>query len=390
VNEFSVSISTGNCFGLQRTQSDVVEAIEIVSNVAEAPHIYDSFAFVATDMRESMPEVPDEFQDELLIGTSTMSCFTWRDELVGGLLVSLPWSSSSSIDVNSFFESYKFKFGDALLETVRERPSFTSANQIDNISSEEIGLTGKSIDVFESGPITIQGTSVEVFGFLSEETINFLYLISEGKNEDITKYQSIVRQLDTLTVFESPKSSKNVIGSIWVPCSRVLSSARFQSYIESSYELSKGTHLNLGSLDSPQIYMDSVLDFTISPEFTSKVSVEIIGSRNTSEIERNVRQMTKSVTSIETTSFTTIESAVIGQKQDGEGEVVIGELYVDWACSCESNVCPSIVIAHSESKITTQTLTEIDTILNEEITGQDAIEITLGELVIDATAVSDK
>lgn len=371
----------GNCFGLQRSRDDVTEAVEIVAGNTNAPHIYDSFAFVATGMRDHLSVVPDEFASSVLVGTSTLSCFTWDDDLVGGMLVSLPWVPDSEADETAFFNSYQQKFGEKLVETFRDRPNYGKTEVVD-VSPEDIGLSDQSITVLDSSTTSVGGEQIATFGFVSNQTINILYLVSDGNVDSVEKFRSIVRQLDTLTVFESPKSHIDVTGSVWVPCSRVLDSSKFQSYIESEYVLSNGSHLNLANLDNPQLYVDSELQFSLSGQMFGDCKIEVIGSRNANQIESQARKATKSVAPLELDEYASLKSGAIGEHRNG-GEVFIGQTYVDWRCGCESQVCPTVIIIRSNEEITERTLSQVDDVLCD-IDGREPFEVTIGDVTVDA------
>lgn len=381
MKEFDVSISIGNSFGLQRSHDEVVEAVEIVAGNTNAPYVYDSFAFVATEMRDHLSTIPVEFEDAVLVGTSTLSCFTWDDDLVGGLLISLPWISESQMDAESFFESYQHKFGDNLVETFRDRPTFGSGEAV-SITEEDIGLHELSVDTITT--TENRNEKLTTFGFTSGETINILYLLSDGNVTSQEKFRSVFRQLDTLAVFESPQAGIDKRGTAWVPCSRVLDSSRFQSYIESEYQLSNGTHINLANLDSPQLYVDSELQFTYSGQLSQDCHIEIVGSRNANQIERQVRETTETLAPIDVGSLSAIKSGSIGQKWDG-GEVFIGQTYVDWGCDCETNVCPTVVTIHTNGELTESVLEDIDSIL-QNVEGYEAFEVEVGDITIEASA----
>lgn len=382
MKEFDVSISIGNSFGLQRSRDEVIEAVEIVSGNTNAPYVYDSFAFVAKDMRDHLSTIPPKLEDSVLVGTSTLSCFTWDDDLVGGLLISLPWVSESQMDKQSFFDSYQHKFGEKLIETFRDRPTYTSAESVP-VTASDIGLDELNVETILPSDTDTRSDNISIFGFTSGETINLLYLLSDGSVQSTDKFRSVFRQLDTLTVFEAPKFGIDKTGTAWVPCSRVLDSSRFQSYIESNYQLSNGSHLNLANLESPQVYIDSELQFTFSGQLSQECHVEVVGSRNANQIERQLRKTTQSLTTIDVDSLVTIKSGSIGQKRNG-GEVFIGQTYVNWGCDCETNVCPTVVTIHTNGELTENVLSEIDSIL-QNIDGYEAFEVEVGDITIEET-----
>lgn len=379
VNKFSASISTGNCYGLQRSHSEVKESVEIVAGNATSPYVYDSFAFVATDMMEYFSTGELDFSDDILVGTSTTSCFTFGSSIVGGMIVSLPWDDGWDSEKEDFFDEYKNKFGDELVETFNSRPKF-SADGFDSYSASEIGLTNDSMTVFEEDEISVDQGFVSTFGFVSNNTFNILYLVT-GSESTTEQAESVVRHLDTLTVFESPKNKMGVTGTVWVPCSRMISSPKFQSYLESEYELSNGSHLNLGSLDSPHIYVDSSLEFTYSEDLQGEYQVEVVGSRNSNQIELQVKDTLTDVSTVDSSELTTIKTGCIGKQPNG-GEVFIGQTYVDWSCGCDSSVCPTVVIISSSNEISSSILSEIDSILNES-EGREAFEIDIGNVTLD-------
>jgi len=372
VKEFSVSISTGNCFGLHRSRDDVIESLEIVSS-GDGPYLFDAFSFVASEM-DAYDGIANNnvLAEDVLVGTSTMIGYNWSGSLVGGLVVSVPWQNDLQPD--DFFNSYKSKFGESLAETFYQRPSFESGETYEQTIKESFNELF-NIDVFQVGTVSSNGAEISVIGFTSDETMNLLYIVSEVNINGKDWIQSLLRQLDTLLVFESPKSVLNVDGTAIVPCKRILSSPQLQSYEESTFELSSGVHLNLGTLDSPEIFIDSVLEFTAAPDFADEVLVRVVSSRNATKIEDNLRSGLTDTKELSTQSLTCIKSGITGDFQSRN--IFIGELYVDWSCGCETSYCPSVLVIESYDPITVETIKNIDAVLTD-VDGQEPFEFTIG------------
>lgn len=379
MKQFTTDLSTGNCYGLQRSRHEMVESVRIVSGAAHDSFVYDSFAFVMDDVTEWDVELPDSYIDQVLVGTSTMSCFELEGDLIGGLLVSVPWSDSFSDSITSaFFDSYKEKFGIELVTTISNRPT-EDTEYIGNLGVSQVGLDAFDVDFISetASTVSFDNATVQVFGFVSKSTLNFVYLLSEGQAHTKHDFESIVRQLDTLTVFEAPLAQYRVEGTVFAPCERVLSSPKFQSYLESEFKLSDGPRINLGNMSSPSIYLDSVLKFSFSPQLSSDVTVEVIGSRNANHIESQLRQSCINPSPIDTSELVAFKDGVVGEQVGRDGEVFIGECYVDWACDCSGgDVCPTVVVVYSDGEVSDRVIREVDEVLGD-VEGREAFELTV-------------
>lgn len=343
--------------------------------------MYDTFSFVASEYTSM--DLFETKSDEFLIGTGTTSCFNWDGMLVGGLLISLPFPEQVQVtDESSLLSEYIPKFGDSLIDTFQERPQ-PYDTQIGDLTADEVGFDGISVQLLDERTITDSDTGValKVISFRSDATVNILYLLSEGPQET-EKYRSLVRHLDTMSVFESPQTATRDEGTAYIPCQRVLDSTQFQSYMESDYEFSIGTRANLNDVTSPELFFDSRLSFTLSQSFGSDVTVELIGSQNTHQIENRVRENSRQLQSKETTQYVTIMGGVVGRTLDDTENIFIGQLESNWACGCETRFCPTVVTIRTESDLTDEVLSDVDDIL-QDVTGQIPIEVSVGGKTID-------
>lgn len=384
MNKYSTYISTGNCFPLNRSRSDIKESIEIVAGTAEEPYIYDTFSFVASEYASL--DLFDTQGDEFLIGTGTTSCFSWDGMLVGGLLISLPFPEHIQIDdADELLSAYIPKFGDSLVETFQNRPQ-PYDTQIGDLTADEVGFDGIDVQLLDERTITNSetGAAVKVVSFRSDSTVNILYLLSEGK-QDTGKYRSLVRHLDTMAVFESPQTATKSEGTAYIPCQRVLDSTRFQSYMESDYDFSIGTRANLNDVTEPELFFDSRLSFTLSQSFGSDVTVELIGSQNTHQIENRVRENSRHLQSHDTSKYITIMGGVVGRTLDDTENIFIGQLESNWACGCDTKFCPTVVTIRTENEITEEIMSDVDDIL-QDVTGQMPIEVSVGGKTVDTIA----
>lgn len=376
MNRYSTYISTGNCLPLNRSRSEIKESIEIVAGNADAPYVYDTFSFVASEFSALEPFETEA--DEFLLGTGTTSCFTWDDSLVGGLLISLPLRESVSTDATlALVDEYISKFGDSLIATFEQRPQEYD-DEIGDLTTDELGFDTIDVPVVDERTITDSraGATIKVVSFRSDSTLNLLYLLSEG-NGRTKRYRSLVRHMDTMAVFESPEAADKTTGTTHVPCQRVLNSTQFQSYMESQYRFSVGTRANLSDVTNPELFLDSRLSFTFSPAMGADVSVELIGSKNAHQIESRVRENSRDIQDIDTDPYVTIMGGVVGEKWDKTGNVFIGQVESNWACGCESKFCPTVITITTDGEITADVLSSVDDIL-QEVTGQTPLEVEVG------------
>lgn len=376
-------MSTGNVRGLGRSQSEVTESLEIVPDIAHESFVFDTFAFLVTDLTEEYASIYEE-PENAYIGTSTMSCFEYDKKLLGGLVVSIPFPHDGNIsEANKIYDTYKSKFGERLVETVESRPA-DSYEFAEEVTASEIGLTEFNIELLNNSADSFEDYDVPVhtFGFIAGGTLNILYLISEDSSRVVERFSSVVRQLDTMLVFGSPQSRSEVTGTVFAPCRRVLNSNRLQTYLESEYVISEAIQFNLGNLDSPEIYLDSELGFSYQPQLSEEVSVSVIGSRNANSIERRIRETSAEIKNVDIDSCVALKSGVTARRQSGDS-IFVGQTHVSWACDCESQVCPTVVIVHTHGTLDSETLQEVDELL-QEVEGQEAFEVEFGDVTIDA------
>lgn len=381
MNRYSTYISTGNCFPLNRSRSEIKESIEIVAGNADAPYVYDTFSFVANEFSALDPFSTES--NEFLLGTGTTSCFTWDDTLVGGLLISLPLRDSVSTETaQALVEEYVSKFGDSLIETFEQRPQEYD-DSIAQLTTDELGFDSIDVPILDVRTINDEtsGATIKVIAFRGGSTLNILYLLSEG-NGPTERYRSLVRHMDTMAVFESPDAATQTEGTAYVPCQRVLDSTKFQSYMESQYRFSIGTRAHLKDIENPELYLDSRLSFTYSPQFGGDVTVELIGSKNAHQIESRVRENTRNITDVDTAPYVTIMGGVKGEKWDNTGNVFIGQVEANWACGCDAEFCPTVITITTTGEITPDVLESVDSIL-QQVEGQVPIDVQVGGNVLE-------